>query len=98
MVKAMGFCSCNEGIVWHFCSSQLYCFLYTNGPVSDDNYETAPFPGIQNALALAQAERNEHDDDDDEAKNQQWAAVQHEIWHVVHVIKPAALVLQGSLI
>jgi hypothetical protein len=97
MVKAMGFCQCNEGTVWHFCSSQLYCFLYTNGPVSDDNYETAPFPGIQNALALAQAERNEHDDDDDEAKNQQWAAVQHEIWHVVHVIKPAAL-LQGSLI
>jgi hypothetical protein len=65
--------------------------------VSDDNYETAPFPGIQNALALAQAERNEHDDDDD-AKNQQWAAVQHEIWHVAHVVKPAALVLQGSLI
>jgi hypothetical protein len=32
--------------------------------VSDDNYETA-FPGIQNALALAQAERN----DDDDAKN-----------------------------
>jgi hypothetical protein len=23
--------------------------------------------------------------------------VQHEIWHVVHVVKPAALVLQGSL-
>ncbi len=65
--------------------------------MSDDNYETAPFPGIQNALALAQAERNEHDDDDD-AKNQQWAAVQHEIWHVAHVVKPAALVLQGSLI
>jgi hypothetical protein len=67
--------------------------------VSDDNYETAPFPGIHNALVLTQAERNEHDDDDDDdAKNQQWAAVQHEIWHVVHVVKPAALVLQGSLI
>ncbi|KAH8950988.1 hypothetical protein BDL97_09G001400 [Sphagnum fallax] len=65
------------------------------GPVSNNNYGTAPFPGIQNALALAQAERNEHDDED--AKKQQWAAVQHEIWRVARVVDRAAIVLHGSL-
>jgi N-acetylated-alpha-linked acidic dipeptidase len=65
------------------------------GPVSNNNYGTAPFPGIQNALALARAERNEHDDED--AKKQQWAAVQHEIWRVARVVDRAAIVLHGSL-
>ncbi|CAM6062397.1 unnamed protein product [Sphagnum tenellum] len=67
------------------------------GPVRENvygTYGTITFPGIQTALAQALAESNEHDDD---AKRQQWAAVQHEIWRVACVVERSALVLQGSL-
>jgi N-acetylated-alpha-linked acidic dipeptidase len=67
------------------------------GPVRENvygTYGTTTFPGIQTALAQALAESNEHDND---AKRQQWAAVQHEIWRVARVVERSALVLQGSL-
>ncbi|CAJ1976392.1 unnamed protein product [Sphenostylis stenocarpa] len=57
------------------------------GPSKHDDYDSQPFPGIDDAVKMAKNLNTA----------ESWHRVQHEVWRVSRVIKHASLVLVGQL-
>lgn len=81
MISRFSDCSLYFVLIGSCCFSQVY------GPSEQNDWESASYPGVENAIASARKENT----------TESWKFVQHEIHRVARAITQASVVLAGSL-